>query len=541
MRSQVRCVSSPSAAMEWGASYRHPGLPMRWHGSRWMLALLIGLGLIGDAVAQNVLAPAPRLIALLIGNHAYQAPSTDDALGLRQLHSPCKDVELVGESIRQLERDRHISLVKIEVACNLKTDEMHTKLNELVGLLDEDQEAAALIYFAGHAAQADETAYLFGITFAFRSDDVLPNNGRRRFVGTHRAIALNDIVADIGDRTGGPAIIIVDACRTSPFDIRPGSPKQLASFVRGLSGPKHSQAPSTIGLYVSYSTTSGKPAQDGSPNSPYAAALARALIVPHRSLPAMFQSVRKEVFDLTNGDQKPADSTQLIHEFCFGGCTSTMNNSGTATGPISPVNTQANQAVLVGTNLASVTTLARPARHRDVGTGTDDRSSPAATRIEQALTHPASTRSMSIAQVQKSPGAINVYRLGNAFPNQEPVKVDVFWCEDQAGAIDRYQAAVAVSKRIADLASEQNSDQFPIAGIRLRPLPQRVNDLPGYAIVGRQIRLDANSSAEQETVKKLLGVLGAEYKSHRVVNRTPGYVSVFICDPPAAPEHELRK
>ena len=105
----------------------------------------------------------------------------------------------------------------------------------------------------------------------------------------------------------GVKIILLDACRTSPFK----------SFDRSKgSGLAQMDAPK--GTIMGYATSPGEVASDGAgENSPYALGLARAIKTPGLTIEAVLKQTLNWVDDMTNGQQVPWYSSSLRGDFYF--------------------------------------------------------------------------------------------------------------------------------------------------------------------------------------------------------------------------------
>jgi uncharacterized caspase-like protein len=105
-------------------------------------------------------------------------------------------------------------------------------------------------------------------------------------------------------------VIILDACRNNPF-----AGRGLRSVSPGLASV---MAPK--GTLVAYSTAPGKTATDGKgKNSPFSAALARAIRVSGQRIEDVFIQVGLEVEQATGGEQSPWKSDNLRGIFCLTG------------------------------------------------------------------------------------------------------------------------------------------------------------------------------------------------------------------------------
>jgi len=103
-------------------------------------------------------------------------------------------------------------------------------------------------------------------------------------------------------------LLIIDTCRHNPFGDGRTQPTS-----QGLAIMHPSK-----GSFIAYSTSPGQLASDGTGrNSPYTAHLLREISVPGHTIQLLFQKVREGVYQETNGQQIPWESSSLIGDFIF--------------------------------------------------------------------------------------------------------------------------------------------------------------------------------------------------------------------------------
>ena len=117
------------------------------------------------------------------------------------------------------------------------------------------------------------------------------------------------------EREGRTSIVLLDACRDNPLA------RNLARTMGTRStavGQGLAQVQAGVGTFVAYSTQPGNVALDGQGrNSPFTAALAKAITVPDRTLTSVMIDVRKDVLAKTNGRQVPWDHSAMTGDFYF--------------------------------------------------------------------------------------------------------------------------------------------------------------------------------------------------------------------------------
>ncbi|MGB0748902.1 MAG: caspase family protein, partial [Magnetospiraceae bacterium] len=229
-------------------------------------------------------AAEPR-IALIIGNSDYEGEA---------LKNPANDARLIGDTLRKLDFD-----VKLVIDAD-----QNTMKRAIVGFGDRLEkagpEAVGLFYYAGHGVQVNGANYLIPLnTRIDREKDVDIEAVNAAWVLGQMEFA--------GNRMN---IIILDACRNNPFMTR-----SFRSSVRGLA---RMDAPR--GSLIAYSTSPGNVASDGEGvNSPYTAALARAMNLEGLAVERVFKETRRQVIDATGSAQTPWESSSLVGEFYFSG------------------------------------------------------------------------------------------------------------------------------------------------------------------------------------------------------------------------------
>ena len=223
-----------------------------------------------------------KRIALVIGNSAYlESP----------LANPVNDARLISATLRELD-----FIVMEHLDVDQKT--MKRAIQDFGDHLDEaGREATGLFYYAGHGIQVNGDNYLIPVNAAIR---------RERDVGIEAVNAA--VVLGVLDYARTRInFVIIDACRNNPFA------RSFRSANRGLA---RMDAPQ--GTLVAYATAPGDVAQDGEgKNSPYSAALARAMQKSDVPVEQMFKMVRRRVMAETGNAQVPWESSSLTGNFYF--------------------------------------------------------------------------------------------------------------------------------------------------------------------------------------------------------------------------------
>jgi hypothetical protein len=216
--------------------------------------------------------------ALVIGNGGYS---------YARLANPANDARDVADSLRG---------AGFEVI--LRTDASHGDMKDAIrsfGNAIRTKGGVGLLYYAGHGVQASGENYLLPIGERPANDTALRTT----------AVSASEAVDAMSAARNYLNIVILDACRDNPL---PGG-----SGARGLS-----RIDSSSSLFVSYSTSPGEVALDGTGrNSPYTKHLKGAIGTPDLTIEDTFKRTLKGVYQETSGKQQPWISSSFFGEFVF--------------------------------------------------------------------------------------------------------------------------------------------------------------------------------------------------------------------------------
>ena len=223
-----------------------------------------------------------KRIALVVGNANYN---------VRPLDNPVRDVRLIGNVLKQY----GFRVILVEDANYRKFRKALARFGEELRIAGP--KTTAFFYYSGHGMQYQGNNYLIPIGSEVNSVVDLD----LEFVRAGR------VQSAMGSITTGVKIMLLDACRNSPFK----------SFVRSKrSGLAQMDAPK--GTIIGYATSPGKVAMDGKGrNSPYALGLVRAIKMPGLTIEAVLKQTLNWVDDMTNGKQIPWYSSSLRGDFYF--------------------------------------------------------------------------------------------------------------------------------------------------------------------------------------------------------------------------------
>jgi TPR repeat protein len=139
-------------------------------------------------------------------------------------------------------------------------------------------------FYAGHGLQTDGVNYALPADIDPTQPDFLRNGG----------ISIGDVIGQLRDLGVRKLVVVLDACRNSPF----GADEAYGTGLALFDAPEN-----TI---IAYSTAPGAVALDGSgSNSPYTTALATQLAGPQQDLRDVLRYVRARVRLATGGAQTP--------------------------------------------------------------------------------------------------------------------------------------------------------------------------------------------------------------------------------------------
>jgi Caspase domain/Bacterial SH3 domain len=225
--------------------------------------------------------PMSRRTALVIGNGAYP---------MGPLQNAVKDATDITAMLRRLS----FEVIPLQ---NASLQEMEDAVNAFNQRLREG--GMGLFYYAGHGVQVEGENYL------------IPINARiaRQADVRYQALPMGRIMGAMEDANNGLNLLILDACRDTPFT------RSWRSSQEGLAPP-----PTTArGMLIAYATSPGGRAADGTggENGVYTKYLLQAMTVPGLSIEQVFKQVRYGVVAETGGKQTPWESSSLLGDFAF--------------------------------------------------------------------------------------------------------------------------------------------------------------------------------------------------------------------------------
>jgi tetratricopeptide (TPR) repeat protein len=223
--------------------------------------------------------PGEKRIALVIGNSGYTNSG--------QLKNPVNDAELMAATLGKL----GFYVIK---RTNADKKTMEDAIKEFSKKLPEYN--VILFYYAGHGMQIDGVNYLLPI------DVTLMDKSDAKF----EAVSVNFVVEELERYPNNTSVVILDACRNNPF----------RSFSRG--GEHGFKAiPPASGTIISFATSEGSVASDGSGNNGlYTEELVKQIVVP-QPIESVFKKTRVAVEEKSGNQQSPQEWSKLKGDFYF--------------------------------------------------------------------------------------------------------------------------------------------------------------------------------------------------------------------------------
>ena len=219
-----------------------------------------------DTFAQN-------RIALVIGNGAY--------VNVKQLPNPPNDAADISQSLERLGFD-------VTSVTDATLDSLRHALIDF-GRAARDADMAVL-FFAGHGMEIMGENWLLPIDAELKNDVDVDTEA----VSLRSAMLAVSNAKQLG-------LVILDACRNSPFFGKMHRPGKTSAIERGLAPVEPAD-----NVLVAYAARDGTKASDGSGrNSPYTAALLHHLETPGLEIEFLFRNVRDDVMSATNDEQQP--------------------------------------------------------------------------------------------------------------------------------------------------------------------------------------------------------------------------------------------
>lgn len=274
-------------------------------------AMIAACGLAAPAAAQTIRAEATKELARGLGGLDLTRKASDHAVrryaivvGNQAYENIAGLVNAVGDAKAVAAFLRDHDFIVFE---DYDVDKRRFERLLRRALLEFDANSEVLFYFAGHGIQIGRRNYLLPTDVMLESAYDVP----------FETMTLDQILALLSSRSR-LQLVVLDSCRDNPFT----SLKLNAGLDAELyeTGAGFSTMTAPINTLLSFSTSPGALAEDGEAggHSPFTAAfVGSARAAPGESITRILETVRREVYEATDGRQVPWESSTLVEPFLF--------------------------------------------------------------------------------------------------------------------------------------------------------------------------------------------------------------------------------
>lgn len=225
--------------------------------------------------------------ALVIGNSGYSIDSLDNTIN---------DANDVSDSFNSLG-------YAVTTVIDGNRQSMESAITSISKSLTRD--SMLVFYYAGHAAQVDNSNYLIPV-----NEDIKNENDLK-----YKSVNLDWILGAFKSSLSRTNIIILDSCRDNPF--------RDATRGGGTRGLTVVSAPASNGTEIKntaiiYATTDGNTADDGEGrNSPFTSAFLKNINRENETVLDVMTYVTQDVFTKSGGKQEPTMTNALKEKVYF--------------------------------------------------------------------------------------------------------------------------------------------------------------------------------------------------------------------------------
>lgn len=252
--------------------------------------LVRGSGVLGLPEMQIDLATrASERYAIVIGNGDYQS--------VTDLRNANADATLMAGFLR----DQGYEVIERHNLTKRGFEELLRRV-----LFDVSKQSEVIFYYAGHGLQIGAGSYIVPVDADLDTAYDVP----------FETVSLESLVAIIGARAR-IQLVILDSCRNNPFEGQvslSGAGNDLSETRNGFS-----TLSAPVNSLLAFSTSPGHLALDGDGvNSPFTAALIESSVAnPDKPVSSILEGVRRLVYERTNGQQVPWESSTLVEQVSF--------------------------------------------------------------------------------------------------------------------------------------------------------------------------------------------------------------------------------
>ncbi|WP_454622375.1 caspase family protein [Bradyrhizobium cenepequi] len=236
----------------------------------------------------NLVAPAGRRVALVIGNSAYKYMPV-----LRNPRNDAADIETALKNLR----------FETVIALDLDRASINGAIERFSRLVEGA--SVAMVYYSGHGMQFNGKNYL------------LPTDANLETaadVNRYRLLPVDDLIELLG-AANGLQLIVLDACRNNPVE------RDFKNKIASVAGANRDVASTRgftrmrvrSGLIITYATAPDSVASDGDGrNSPFTQAFLKNIAVPDVDVRQMLFKVQSEVYTDSKAEQLPEISSLYV-------------------------------------------------------------------------------------------------------------------------------------------------------------------------------------------------------------------------------------
>jgi uncharacterized caspase-like protein len=264
----------------------------------------------GPSIKLPGLATPQRRVALVIGNARYT--------GVPELTNSINDSADMCATLRELNFETLcFSDIPTHAEFKRRMEDFRAKLGP---------GTASLFYYAGHGIEIDGENYL------------IPTGAqvKRREDVEDETLSMRYVMETLADARSDFNLVILDACRNSPFTQAIGRPLRYRSLT-----PKNDAPTGSLVLYATAANDQALDGFAGDRNSPFAKHLLAYMRKPglpvERLIKKVSLAVQAETFRTTGRRQVPYTYGAFTGEFCFAGCTPGPGPDGLDTDEVLPI------------------------------------------------------------------------------------------------------------------------------------------------------------------------------------------------------------
>ncbi|MBV9824352.1 MAG: caspase family protein [Alphaproteobacteria bacterium] len=258
--------------------------------------MAVAIGLMSARAPAN----ADQRVALVVGESSYRY--------VPALANPSNDARALAAVVQQLGFSTTLSL-------DVDLNAFQRAIAQFISQIPTAD--VSVFYFAGHAMAVNGQNYIAPIDAQLAdAADV-----QTRFV------PLNSLLMQITERSRRATLIILDACRTNPFEqtaaargFRVSRGLAEVNLNRSSLGGTTDSNGAASGTLIAFATGPGTEAADGNgAHSPFTAALLRNLGSSGLEINSVFNRVRQEVWEATQHRQLPWSQSAMVGDLYLNG------------------------------------------------------------------------------------------------------------------------------------------------------------------------------------------------------------------------------